>query len=374
MSQFQINNQQNMNYTLIANQFIDGFLADANDAQIKVYLYLLRHMNNEKMCSISAMADCFNYSEKDVLRALSYWERKRILQLTFDNRNELCGITLSSFTKPQSSNMSGFSTGNKDTQTSADTLSSRSLEPAPKIQSQTDVPMVKTVTYMSNTSTFVKPEYTLDQLAEFKSRESTAELMFIAESYLGKTLSANDVRSILFISDKLHFSFDLIDYLLQYCIDRGKRDFRYIEKVAISWAEAHITTPEQAQTQTTKYDKDTYTVMNALGKNNQPTPKEAEYIKRWYQIYGFTSDVILEACERTVLATDKHRFEYADKILNSWKTFGVHHKTDIAKADAAFATNKKKSSAPSVSAKNKFNQFKQNDYDFDALEKELLSN
>ena len=89
--------------------------------------------------------------------------------------------------------------------------------------------------------------------------------MFIAESYLGKTLSANDVRSILFISDELHFSFDLIDYLLQYCIDRGKKDFRYIEKVAISWAQADITTPTQAQTYAMKYDKDTYVVMNALG-------------------------------------------------------------------------------------------------------------
>ena len=172
----------------------------------------------------------------------------------------------------------------------------------------------------------------------------------------------------------LHFSFDLIDYLLQYCIDRGKRDFRYIEKVAISWAEAHIETTEQAQNQTMKYDKDTYTVMNALGKNNQPTPKEVEFIKRWYQIYGFASDVILEACERTVMATDKHRFEYADRILKSWKDFGVHHKTDIAKADAAFVSSKKKTSQTTSFTKNKFNHFQQNDYDFDALEKELLSN
>ena len=81
-----------------------------------------------------------------------------------------------------------------------------------------------------------------------------------------------------------------------------------------------------------------------------------------------------EACERTVMATDKHRFEYADKILSSWKNLGIHHKTDIAKADAAFASGKKKTSASNTVPKNKFNQFKQNEYDFDALEKELLSN
>ena len=357
MSQFQINNQQNMDYTLVANSFIDKFLASANDAQVKVYLYLLRHMNSSQACSISAMADFFNYTEKDVLRALAYWEKNNILQLTYNNSNELNGITLCSFNTLHN-------------QTSEVSSAYAPLEKSPEPSS------VKTVTYMSGSSTYVKPEYSLDQLAEFKSRETTSELMFIAESYLGRTLNPNDIRSILFISDELHFSFDLIDYLLQYCIDRGKKDFRYIEKVAISWAQANITTPLEAQNQAIKYDKDTYTVMNALGKNNQPTPKEADYIKRWYQIYGFTSDVILEACERTVMATDKHRFEYADKILSSWKSQGVHHKTDIAKADTAFAAKKKTSlsqTAP-VSAKNKFNQFKQNDYDFDALEKELLSN
>ena len=352
MSQFQINNKQNMDYTLVANSFIDNFLADANDAQIKVYLFLLRHMNTPHMCSISAMADFYNYSEKDVIRALCYWERKQVLSLSYNDKQEICGISFCSL----------------ETSKSSHTVQE------PIVSPQTKAPLVKTITYLPNASAFIKPEYSLDQLAEFKSRENTSELMFIAESYLGKTLSANDMRSLLFISDELHFSCDLIDYLLQYCIDRGKRDFRYIEKVAMSWAEAHITTPEQAQQQTLKYDKDTYTVMNALGKNNQPTPKESEFIKRWYQIYGFTSDVILEACERTVMATDKHRFEYADKILNSWKNFGVHHKTDIAKADAAFASTKKKASTTTSFVKNKFNQFQQNEYDFDALEKELLSN
>ena len=354
MSQFQINNQQNMDYTLIANSFIDSFLSDANDAQIKVYLFLLRHMSIPRMCSISAMADFFNYSEKDVIRALTYWERKQVLTLSYNDKQEITGIGLCSFT------------GVPQKQPEPETAKSP--------QVQTHLTDAVTCLAPAPASAFTKPEYSLDQLAEFKSRENTSELMFIAETYLGKTLSANDIRSLLFISDELHFSFDLMDYLLQYCIDRGKRDFRYIEKVAISWAEAHIETSEQAQNHAMKYDKDTYTVMNALGKNNLPTPKEAEYIKRWYQIYGFTSDVILEACERTVMATDKHRFEYADRILKSWKDFGVHHKADITKADAAFLASKKKPSRSSSFSKNNFNHFQQNDYDFDALEKELLNN
>lgn len=336
MSKFQLGNKQNMDYILVASQFIDNYLAGANDTQIKIYLYLLRHMNDSGENSISSIADFFNYSEQDVLRAISYWERKNVLQLEYDVENQLCGIYFCNLTVSQ----------NKTAE-------------MPQVTPATSIVMKK-------------QEYSLDKLKEFKARKETTELLFIAEAYLGKTLSANDLKTMLFICEELHFSFDLIDYLLQYCVERDKKDFRYIEKVAISWAEAGIQTPAEAQNQAARYDKNTYTVMNALGKSSQPTAKEAEFIKRWYQIYGFTSEVILEACERTVLATDKHRFEYADKILSNWKACGVHHKTDIAKADASFAINKKKPSA--VTNTNKFNQFQQNEYDFDALEKELLSN
>lgn len=345
MSQLKIKDYRNLEYTSVSNQFIDCYMADANDAQLKVYLYLLRHSKNRQELSVSALADYFNYTEKDILRALSYWQEKGVLKLDYNAQNQPAGIMLCELSVPEQ-------------------ITRPEPASAPKVQSHV---------MQSPETGYVKPDYSLDQLAAFKNRESTSQLLFIAESYLGKTLSAGDIRSLLFISDELHFSFDLIDYLLQYCIDRGKKDFRYIEKVAISWAEAHITSPSQAQLNTSRYDKQIYTVMNALGKSANPTPKETEYIKKWYQVYNFSADIILEACERTVLATDKHRFEYADKILSSWNTAGVRHKSDISRIDASYGS-RKRNTASSFSFGNKFNQFQQNDYDFDVLEQELLSN
>ena len=179
------------------------------------------------------------------------------------------------------------------------------------------------------------------------------------------------MKTILFLTDELHFSEDLIDYLVQYCVDRGKKDFKYIEKVAVNWAEQGITTPKQAQKYSTRYDKNVYAIMNELGKSNSPTAKEMEYITRWMKEYGFSTDIILEACERTVLATDRHRFEYAEGILSSWHQENVHHKADIRKIDELYQ-KKKNTSKPTGT--NKFNQFKQNSYDVDALEREILSN
>ncbi len=223
------------------------------------------------------------------------------------------------------------------------------------------------------TPVYTKPAYSLDQLREFKEREETSQLLFIAEAYIGKPLTPSEIKTILFFTDVLHFSDDLIDYLLQYCVERGKKDFKYIEKVAVNWAEEGITTPKQAQKFSTRYDKNVYSIMNSLGRSTAPTAKELEFINRWTREYGFSTDIILEACERSSLATDRHRFEYAEGILSSWKDAGIHHKTDIQQADATYQKKKATKPAPAASS-NRFTQFAQNSYDFAALEKELLSN
>ena len=174
----------------------------------------------------------------------------------------------------------------------------------------------------------------------FKEREETSQLLFIAEAYIGKPLTPSEIKTILFFTDVLHFSDDLIDYLLQYCVERGKKDFKYIEKVAVNWAEEGITTPKQAQKFSTRYDKNVYSIMNSLGRSTSPTAKELEFINRWTREYGFSTDIILEACERSSLATDRHRFEYAEGILSSWKDAGIHHKADIQQADATYQKKK----------------------------------
>lgn len=348
--------------TVISNRFIDEYMQAANDAQLKIYLYLLRMMGARLDTSIGDIADKFNYTEKDVVRALKYWEKKQLLILDYDSNKNISGIHM----------MNSYSqTPATPRLAASDPAASASLPPDPLFTADSaqtaDTDVDAPVSY-------VKPNYTAEELAAFKSDEESARLLFVAEMYLKRPLSPNDMRTILFIMNRLGFSADLTDYLLQYCVDRGKRDLRYIEKVAISWAEKGISTPKEAAALSGKYDKTVYEVMRALGKNNIPTDTEASYIKRWREVYGFENDVILTACERTVLATDSHRFEYADSILSRWHKAGVHHKNDVKTLDETH--RKGKSSRPANT--NKFNQFKQHDYDFDAiqhaLEKEILSN
>lgn len=364
MSNFSVYREFDDGSTYVSNLFIDEFLEDANAAQIKVYLYLLRTAGSAT--SVSDMADKFNYTEKDICRALKYWEKNHLLSLNYDIDGSVVGIQIlppSSFIRSNAS--------------AAHTMPVASLE-APYSQ---DKPYINPMdmTYqnesvnavireaMETSNPYAKPDYSADDLRAFKEREDTAQLLFVAEQYLCKTLSPSDIKSLLFISDVLGFSVDLIDYLLAYCADKDKKNFRYIETVAINWAEQGITTPAEAKSLNGRYDKSVYSVMRALGKSAAPTQKEADYVRRWTNEFGFSTDIIMEACERCVMSTDKNRFAYADSILKSWREAGVVTKKDIAAVDA-----KRTKPAKRSDSSYRDNYLKHN-YDYDEMEKILLA-
>jgi len=343
---------KNPGTTSVSNRFIDEYMKDANDAQVKIYLYLLRVVGSNLPSGISDIADYFNYTEKDVMRALKYWDKLHVLSLLHDESKKLTGIRLENLDAQPATIVS--------MPTAAVTMIERIID------TSSDVPS-HAASNDKGIHSYDKNQISLDQLKEYKQREDTSQLLFIIEQYLGKPLNAGDIRSIFFITDVLHFSMDLIDYLVQYCVERGKKDFRYIEKVAISWAEAGISTPEQAKGQAYKYDKNVYQIMKLLGKNSDPTDTEVSFIRKWIHDYGHSMDIISEACRRTVMATDKHRFEYADSILQNWHHTSVHTLQDIKNADDAFQNRKPASGSRASVSLNSFNQFPQRQYDYDAL-------
>lgn len=355
--------------TGVSNVFIDSYMKDANDAQLKIYLYLIRMFSANMPVSISDMADKFNHTEKDVIRSLQYWERKHLLFLEYDENKAITGIRLQSPAMQQTNEaqtkplapvvpMVFTNASEKAVEKTSCTKSvsdkgskdSGSIRPAPE-----------------------KPSYSVDELRSYKNNEEIGEMLCIVEQYLGKTLSPADLKSVLYIHLELGYSMDMLDALLEYCLERGKKEMRYIEKTAMGWYEQGIDTVSKAKDGVSKYDKTIYSVMKALGKNGIPTAKEVDYINKWTGTFGFSMDIILECCERTVLAVDSHRFEYADRILSNWKEQNVNSLREIRELDKAFR-NKGKGNTSSKGTINMFNQFPQRDYDFAALERDILSN
>jgi DNA replication protein DnaD len=97
-------------------------------------------------------------------------------------------------------------------------------------------------------------------------------------------------------------------------------------------------------------------------------------------------DIIIDACKRTLSATSKPSFKYADSILTKWHEKGIRNLSDVKELDIEHQKNKitynqthnqthssadKKSD---IKSKNTFNDFNQRTYNYEALEKELLNN
>ncbi|WP_051688587.1 DnaD domain protein [Butyrivibrio sp. AE2032] len=357
--------------TYVSNIFIDEYMQDANDAQIKIYLFLLRMMSANLPTSVPALADKFNHTESDVVRSLKYWEKKGLISLEYDASQNLTGIHMEDIVARSKLNYG---------RRRSDSVARPVLAPVQPEQPKTPMAVVPE-----------KPNYSAAQLKAFKE-SSGSNILFVAEQYFGRPLNTSEMTTIYYIQDELSFSDDLLDYLMQYCVDNHKKDFRYMEKVAINWNQQGIKTPKQARTEIYKHDSDLITIMKALGMENSPTEKECTFINKWRKELGFSMDIIMEACDRTVMATQKNRLKYCDSILRSWHSEGVNSREDIARLDANFtadlAKKKKTASVSSIDSKlrlggssirsdgtqNRFSQFQQNTYDFVELEKQLLDN
>lgn len=375
MANIKLHSERQISATCVSNAFIDEYMSDANGEFVKIYLYLLRLMNvPDAAFSVSSIADKFDHTEKDVKRALCYWERMHLLRLEYDEQQNLTGICLLA----------------SEPETSAGSLADPCVTPTPagitvavtasqnniaEGTASASVPAAAPVTVPK------KKAYSADDIQMFRQDESVAELLFITERYLGRTLTATDVNTVLYVYDGLKFSADLVEYLVEYCVSKGHTSIRYIEKVALGWADSGITTVSEAKQAASLHSQTYFCVMKALGISGRNlVPSEISHIEKWKSEYGFSDELISAACQRTIQLTHQPSFEYTDSILKNWHTKHIGSLEDVAQLDAAYQKQKKSSAlagtvvnAPAKTSRNKFNNFKQRSYDYDELEKMLLT-
>ncbi len=344
--------------TTISNIFIDTYMPVANGSYVKVYLYLLRCLSGKNSgLSISYLADRLDNTEKDIVRALNYWEKVQLISVSRNTEGNITGITMN---EPSS------------TQTDTNTESTEILDEL--AISQEEVPT-------SLEAPIERPVYTSQQIAELSNNDEIKWIMNIIEIYLERLLKPKDVQLILYLYDTVGFSAELIMYLYEYCISKNKKNASYIETVALSWAVEGIDSVEKAEASTTMYNSNYNAVNKAFGLTRAPGNIEKQYINKWLNSFGFDIAIIVEACNRTLLNTQKPDFKYADKILENWHKKGVKSPSDIEKLDQEYSAVKasvKPQHTPGVQAKqsnNKFNAFPQRTYsaeDYSSLEQRLL--
>ena len=90
-------------------------------------------------------------------------------------------------------------------------------------------------------------EYTLDEIKEFRKNPDISELFFIIETYLKHTLSSTDTNMVLYWLDELHFLPTWWNISWSTALPKGHSSLRYMNKVALGWADAGIKTVDQAK-------------------------------------------------------------------------------------------------------------------------------
>lgn len=397
-------------FTTVSDIFIDQYMPKANGEFVKVYLYLLRATGSGAgIATISEIADHFSNTEADIIRALNYWASEGILQLQSGADGQIMGINLCSLS------VSGMQAAQSNIQSAvADNAAQNNLQNSvvnnatqnilkngvvnnaaqnistANIQMQDSV-VEKLKSQTPDKAASSQKEYTLDEIKEFRKNPDISELFFIIETYLKHTLSSTDTNIVLYWLDELHFSTDLVEYLVEYCITKGHSSLRYMNKVALGWADAGIKTVDQAKDDAAAHSQIYYSVMKALGITGRNlVDSEVSLINKWVGEYGFDIELVKAACSKTISAIQKPSFEYTDSILANWRKKDVHTLKDVEVLDANFAKANKasatgssqgtnaangssKSKSNNSSSKNKFNNFNQRNNDYDKLEKLFLN-
>lgn len=382
--------------TAVANEFIDTYMAAANGEYVKVYLYVLRHQGED--ITIELIADALNHTESDVRRALSYWKKAGVLTASEQGqpvqgepvRPESGGHT---FTRGQDGGQAAVpdlrvEPFQRETGTAgrAEVRGMTGMREPAVVQ---EPAVVRERTETTGQEDGCIPVYSTEQVNRLAQDEEFSQLLYIAQKYMNKVFTHRDCQVFAYLYEGLSMSSELLEYLVEYCVQNGHISVRYMETVAMSWHEKGIRTALEAKDYSASYNRDSFAVMKAFGINNRkPAAPEQKLMDKWFRDYGFSREVVLEACSRTITAIHNPSFQYADKILSDWQKAGVRGLADIKDLDAKRTAAREESgesrekrlqkydsgvssarqgSGARKNSSNQFHNFKQRDTDYDAL-------
>ncbi|MCD7921791.1 MAG: DnaD domain protein [Clostridiales bacterium] len=347
MANITLYNEQPATATSVPNIFIDEYMTQANGEYVKVYLYLLRSINEtDRRFSLSQIADHFDCTERDILRALKYWEKLHLFRLEYDDSHNLSGICFL---------MDAWCAETPSTDEQPAHTSDRFIRSA------------------SGSGSFCSHS----DLKRFCEKEDIRELVFITEQYLGRTLNHSDLSTIFFWYDEFGFSAELIEFLIENSVAKGHTSLHYMQKIAEDYAAREIHTVDEAKQLTTQSSSVYYAVIKAFGiRGRNLIPAETNYLNTWSGKMGFSIDMIAEACTRTIETIHEPSFGYANSILDKWHRQGIHSMDEVKKADEAHqqAQRAKRAGNHSSGSSNRFINFKQRDNNYDEIQNILVQN
>ena len=102
-------------------------------------------------------------------------------------------------------------------------------------------------------------------------------------------------------------------------------------------------------------------ILKSLGITNRisPAPIEKKYIDTWTKEYDFSTEIIIEACNRAISQKPNDvTFPYVNGILENWHKNEVHTFSDISKLDENHSKKTKKNTSGDPMTRNNKDKLK----------------
>jgi DnaD/phage-associated family protein len=311
--------------TIIPNIFIDTYMPPSDGNFVKVYLLGLLEASGGASLPGDSLSRRLGLIESDILKAWEYWESKGLVQLTRSPSN--------------------------DVEVQFLPIAAAEKSGGPPRQAGT-----------------YDPEYIHDRM-----EDSTLKDMFEGiEKLLARMLSPREISVYLSWIDDFSFPPEVILLLIEYCKSKNKVDTRYIEKVALAWHDAQVNTIDAAHRYITHHEEryNNYRlVLDFLGlKENDLMKPQEEFLDKWFSTWGFSLEMVLEACKICSLRINEPNFSYIDGILSNWQKKGIKNLKEIETGEGKKGSKNVKFKPPV----NSFNSYDQRSYDIKELERKLL--
>lgn len=287
----------------------DHFLRLANETQLRVLLYLLRHAETE--ISPAQAAAFLRIDEELAEEAFIFWMQANVL------------------------------TGD---------VPQLSVPVMPAVPEAVPAPEKVPAATVQRSSREVKLDPS-EIAAMLDASQELKDLFALSEKMMGRPLNHMEQRSLLWLHSYLNIRSEVILTLLGYCISIGKYSISYAEAIAIRWEHEGIVTLELAEAEIQRLKKE-YTYTEQLCKmfemKRRPTPKQKEFMDAWQQA-GYPMELLQLAYEITVENIEKLNFKYMNTILADWAGQGItsaEQAKQLRAAPKSATSRRKKQDAP----------------------------
>lgn len=333
--------------TPIENIFLNDFMPMADGTHVKVYLLgfkLTRDNDKHLVITNSLLAKHLSIPLSDVLAAWDFWEQKGIIikhpkessEDQFDYDIEFKSLVQLYIVN----NYQIFMPEKPQPRKSVDTL------------------------YRS----------TVDDLVEVSYNPHISDMFKKIDHIVRRQLQAVERTKILDWFYNYNVSPEVIVQAFYIAVEKqGKKSVGYVEGIIRNWYDLGITNADELE-KYLKHNESEYhryqQIKKAIGAvNTIPTESEKKIMKRWFEEWKFSIELVMKACEKSS-STANPSVNYINGVLSSWREKGLRTVEDVEKESSSYKSEKPRSN-PSTVKKTAFHNFEQrsSSYSNDDLEK-----